>query len=64
MSQVAYQARAYFNVMKHEATRCMSTLPPSGWNASPLHGYPGIKFAGSCLYTTTERGTMREKCLA
>ena len=41
-----------------------STL--SGWNASPLPGYPflSIKFTGTHSYTWLKRGTVRVKCLA
>ena len=33
-------------------------------HASPLKGYPSIKFACTHLYTWEERGTVRVKCLA
>ena len=39
-------------------------LLPPGWDASPSHGYPSIKFAGAHLYTWLERGTVGVKCLA
>ena len=39
-------------------------LLPPGWDASPLQGYPSIKFAGTHLYTWVERGIVGVKCLA
>jgi len=39
-------------------------LLPRGRDASPLQGYPSIKFASTHLYTWVERGTVRVKCLA
>ena len=39
-------------------------LLPPGWDASPLQGYPSIKFAGTHLYTWVERGPVSVKSLA
>ena len=59
---MAHQAGAYpgFCSMK----RLGVFLLPPGWDASPLQGYPSIKFTGTLLYTWVERGTVRVKCLA
>ena len=60
--RVAHQVGAYpgFWSMK----RLSVFLLPPGWDASPLHGYPSIRFAGTHLYTRVERGTVRGKSLA
>ena len=63
MSQVAhFKAGAYsgFCSMK----RLGIFLLPPGWDASPLQGYPSIKFASTHLCSWVERGTVRVKCLA
>ena len=55
MSQVAHQLGADPNYcsMKQQGT----SLVPPGRDASPLQGYPSIKFAGPHLNTWAERGT-------
>ena len=59
---VAHQAGAYpgFCSMKQLEVFLLS----SGWDASPLQGYPQLKSTSIHLYTWVERGTVRVKCLA
>ena len=59
---MAHQAGAYpgFPSMKRQGI----FLLPSGWDVSPLQGYPQHKFAGTDLYTWVERSAMRVKYLA
>ena len=63
MSPMAHQAEAYpgFSSMK----RLGVFLLPPGWDAIPSRGYvaPGIKLAGTQLYTRVKRGTTRIKGL-
>ena len=36
-------------------------LLPSGWDASPLQGYPSFKFAGTHLYSSVMRALYDSK---
>ena len=58
---MAHQAGAYPGFCSIKGLE-MFPLPP-GWDASPSQSYPGIKFAGTHLYTLVERGTVGIKCL-
>jgi len=57
---VAHQTGDYPGFIK----RLGILLLPPGWDASPLQGYPSIKFAGTHLYTWVEGGTVKLECLS
>lgn len=63
MKQVTYEAGANFPSF-YSVKQLGVFLLSSGWDASPLRGYPGITFAISYLYSLVERGTVRVRCLA
>ena len=58
MSQVAHQAGAYPGFL------CMKRLLPLDGMLVHHRVTPGIKFAGTHLYSWVERATVRVKCLA
>lgn len=62
-NQMAHHIRRLSAVsMYHETT--MSISAPHSWDASPLRGYPGIKFAGTHFFAWVQRGNAKIKCLA
>ena len=62
-NQMAHHIRRLSAVsMYHETT--MSISAPHSWDASPLRGYPGIKFAGTHFFAWVQRDNAKIKCLA
>ena len=53
-SQGGLHGRSITPFLEHEATESIAT-PPTGWDASPLQGYPQQYVAGTHLFTWVER---------